>query len=618
MRNLILIVLIFLTIIYLLIYNLINVNKKIDSYFEINNQISEIVQINRDLYQFSVDNIKFNNYDNIKNKIDSITYILKNITDTQKYPLIKDSLFYKKSLEINEQVSNEIEIIEKLKSYNAIFNNSIRNLKILKSRIKNSHKYDEIYNKVLTINYGDNLNLDELKIEINKYKPDNEIETIFLSHVNILFEYFIKKQISKQNIENLDLINKLKSLHEVFEEYMQDIIKNIMFTIIIFILLLIISILLFIYYAYNVLKNKIELDKLKNALDISDNIIVITDINHNIKYVNHGFQKVSGYSSAEVIGKKPSILSTGLDNQKFYQGLRKTIHSGEKWNGEFINKNKFGEITYEKSSITPIKNSRGEIVEFLAVKLDVTKEKKYQNILMQQSKMASMGELLENIAHQWRQPLSIISSISSGALIQQKYNSLSKIELEEFFSKIFDTTQKLSKTIDDLKNFFENEEEIVTFKVGDSLEKAINLFSIKVEFNNIDIEYNKNINTLLTGKENEFVQTILNILNNSLDTFITNKIEKKVIKISTNQNSETLQIKISDNAGGVDEGILEKIFELYFTTKHKAIGTGVGLYMAYQIITHHFNANINAKNSLMTIDKKEYKGLSIIINIPIN
>lgn len=610
--------LIFLAIIYLLIYNLINVNKKIDSYFEINNQIIEIIEINRDLYQFSTNSIKFYNFDNIKNKIDSITYTLENITNMQKYPLLKDTLFYIKSLKINKKISNEIEIIEKLKSYNAIFNNSIRNIKILKSKIINSHKYDEIYNKVLTINYGDNLDLEKLKIEINKYNTKDEIETMFLSHINIVFEYFIKKQTSKQDIEKLDLFNELKSLHEVFEVYMQDIIKDIMFTIIIFIILLIISILLFIYYAYNVLKNKIELDKLKNALDISDNIIVITDINHKIKYVNHGFQKVSGYSSEEVIGKKPSILSTGLDNQKFYQELRKTIHSGGKWNGEFINKNKFGEITYEKSSITPIKNSKGEIVEFLAVKLDVTKEKEYQNILIQQSKMVSMGELLENIAHQWRQPLSIISSISSGALIQQKYNSLSKIELEDFFSKIFDTTQMLSKTIDDLKNFFEDEEEIVTFKVGDSLEKAINLFNIKIELNNINIEFNKNINTILTGKENEFIQTILNILNNSLDTFITNKIEKKVIKISTNQNSETLQIKISDNAGGVDENILEKIFELYFTTKHKAVGTGVGLYMAYQIITQHFNAHIYAKNSLITIDKEEYKGFSIIINIPIN
>ena len=271
---------------------------------------------------------------------------------------------------------------------------------------------------------------------------------------------------------------------------MENIIKDIKFLIIIFILLLVISIFLFIYYAYKVLKNKVELEKLKNALDI----IVITDIKHKIKYVNYGFQKSTGYSIQEVIGKKPSILNSGLHKKEFYNELNEIIHSGQKWDGEFINKNKFEKITYERSSITPIKNKKGEIIEFLSVKLDITKEKEYQDILAQQSKMVSMGELLENIAHQWRQPLSVISAISSGSLIQLDYKSFSKEELTESFSKIFDTTQKLSSTIDDLKNFFQKENEVVTFEVGSSIEKAIKLFSIKTEVNHIEIKFDKNSN----------------------------------------------------------------------------------------------------------------------------
>jgi PAS domain S-box-containing protein len=617
LKNLIIIVLIFLVIISSLIFNLITANKKIDSYFEINSKIIHLLQKNNDLYQFSLTNIKFNNYDNINNDILIIKDSLNDILDTKKYPLIKNTTFYSKSLEINKLIFKEIELLEKLKSYNAVYNNSIRNIKILKSKTKDIHLYDEIYNKALTLNYEDNLNLEQLKNEIKQYKTENEIEKLFLSHANIIFEYFIKKQDIKRNVDELNLFDQLKLLHDIFENYMEDIIKDIKFSIIIFIILLIISIFLFTYYAYKVLKNKIELEKLKNALDISDNIIVITDINHYIKYVNYGFNQSSGYSEEEVIGKKPSILRSGFHDKEFYDKLNETIHSGKKWNGEFINKDKFGKITYEKSSITPIKNDKGEIIEFLAVKLDVTKEKEYQKVLAQQSKMVSMGELLENIAHQWRQPLSIISAISSGSIIQLDYNTLSKEELKNSFNKIFDTTQKLSNTIDDLKNFFQKDEEIVTFEVGSSVEKAINLFSIKTEFNHINIEFDKNINTLFIGKESEFIQTILNILNNSLDAFITNKIEKKVIKISTNQNSEKIQIKISDNAGGVDENILDKLFDLYFTTKHKSIGTGVGLYMAYQIVTQHFKGEMYVKNSTMLINEKEYKGLDILINIPI-
>jgi PAS domain S-box-containing protein len=542
---------------------------------------------------------------------------LINIMDTRKYPLIKNTEFYSKSLQINTLILEEIEIIEKLKSYNAIFNNSIRNIKILKSKLDNSYKYDSIYNRALTLNYEDNLDAEILKNELIQYKAENELENMFLSHINIISEYFIKKQTAKQNINHLALFDELKTLHNLFEKNMKNIKNDIKLSIIIFILLLIISILLFTYYAYSVLRNKIELDKLKNALDISDNIIMITDLNHKIKYVNYGFKKATGYTEEEVLGKSPSILKSGLHPENFYKELKETIHKGKKWNGEFINKDKFGNITYEKSSITPIKNNKNEIIEFMAMKLDVTKEKEYQNILTQQSKMVSMGELLENISHQWRQPLSIISSIASSALIQLEYKNFSQDELKYSFEKIFETTQKLSKTIDDLKNFFEKEEDIITFKVGDTIEKVISLFTIKTEFNEINIEFDKNINILLIGKESEFIQTILNILNNSLDAFIDNQIEKKVIKISTNQNSEKVQIRISDNAGGVEDNILGKLFELYFTTKHKSIGKGIGLYMAYQIITQHFRGDISVKSATMEIDNKKYKGTDIIIDIPL-
>ena len=617
MRNLIFIVLAFLIIISFLIFSLINADKKIDSYFKINNQIIELMQTNRNIYQFSLNSIKYTNYDNIQYNINELKNIMNNIIDIKEHPLIKNTAFYKKSLIINELILEEIEIVQKLKSYNAVFNNSIRNIKILKSKITNSNTYDSIYNRALSLNYEDYIDVSKLKNEINKFQTNDPIEKIFLSHINIIFEYFIKKQNAKIEIEELNLFNELKMLHEVFEQYMEEILNHIKLTVIIFTILLIIAILLFINYAYLVLKNKIELEKFKNALDISDNIIVITDVNHIIKYVNYGFEKSTGYKAKEVIGKKPSILKSKFLNKDFYDNLNKTIHSGKKWSGEFINKSKTGNITYEKSSITPIKNDKGEIIEFLAVKLDITKEKEYQNVLTQQSKMVSMGELLENIAHQWRQPLSVISSISSGSLIQLDYKNFTQKELKDSFSKIFETTQKLSSTIDDLKNFFQEDEELFTFEVGNSVEKAINLFTIKTEFNQINIEFNKNINAILVGKESEFIQIILNILNNSLDAFIINEVKNKVIKISINQNSEKIQIKISDNAGGVDEDILDKLFDLYFTTKHKSIGTGIGLYMSYQIITQHFKGEIFVKNSNILINKKEYKGLDLIINIPI-
>ncbi len=591
MKNLSLIVLIFFIIISSLVYNLSNANKKIDNYFELNNQIIAISRLNTQLEQFSKNHLDIEVYDEIQINVYTIQAIFSTISNNTKKDLsLRNTKFYKKILSIKTLIEKEIEIIEKLKSYNMQFNDSIKNIQILKSEIEH-HKFDKFYNIALTFNYEKENNVNNLisiKEELNNIKSTNNIEEVFISNINIIFEYFIKKESLQSEINSLDLFNEISSLRNIFESYMQDIIKNIKNSIIIFILLLIISILLFIYYAYTVLKNKMELEKFKNALDISDNIIIVTDEKHLIKYVNHGFEKTTGYTKEEAIGKNPSMLNSGLKDKRFFEDLKSTINNGEIWNGEFINRNKFGKITYEKSTITPIRDQNNKIVEFMAIKLDITKEKEYQNILTQQSKMVSMGELLENIAHQWRQPLSIISSLSSSMLLQFKYTEPSKEDLNSSFEMIFETTQKLSNTIDDLRNFFDKNEDIVAFEVGTTIEKAINLFNIKLDLNEIKVEFEKDVNCILEGKESEFIQVFMNILNNSLDAFNAKNIQNKLIKINTKVEEKLLRIEINDNAGGTSSNIVNKMFELYFTTKHKAIRTGIVLYMVYQIVVYHF------------------------------
>ncbi len=621
MKNLSLIVLIFFIIISSLVYNLSNANKKIDNYFELNNQIIAISRLNTQLEQFSKNHLDIEVYDEIQINVYTIQAIFSTISNNTKKDLsLRNTKFYKKILSIKTLIEKEIEIIEKLKSYNMQFNDSIKNIQILKSEIEH-HKFDKFYNIALTFNYEKENNVNNLisiKEELNNIKSTNNIEEVFISNINIIFEYFIKKESLQSEINSLDLFNEISSLRNIFESYMQDIIKNIKNSIIIFILLLIISILLFIYYAYTVLKNKMELEKFKNALDISDNIIIVTDEKHLIKYVNHGFEKTTGYTKEEAIGKNPSMLNSGLKDKRFFEDLKSTINNGEIWNGEFINRNKFGKITYEKSTITPIRDQNNKIVEFMAIKLDITKEKEYQNILTQQSKMVSMGELLENIAHQWRQPLSIISSLSSSMLLQFKYTEPSKEELNSSFEMIFETTQKLSNTIDDLRNFFDKNEDIVAFEVGTTIEKAINLFNIKLDLNEIKVEFEKDVNCILEGKESEFIQVFMNILNNSLDAFNAKNIQNKLIKINTKVEEKLLRIEINDNAGGTSSNIVNKMFELYFTTKHKAIGTGIGLYMVYQIVVYHLKGSVYARNITFENEGKKEKGISIIIEIPLN
>ena len=263
MKNLSLIVLIFLLIISALIFNLFDANKKIDNYFELNNQIIHISQLNTKLQEFSKNNLSSQNYKEIQVDMNTIKNIFFNIENNKNYIQHKKTNFYKKILSIKILIEEEIEIIEKMNSFNIIFNKSIKNIQILKSKIDHN-KFDKFYNIALTLNYQKSIDIFGIKNELNSIGFSNKQEENFISNINVIFDYYVKKEDFQTQISNLNLFNEINTLHNIFEFYMQDIIKNIKKSMIIFIVLLSISILLFIYYAYSVLKNKMDLDKFKS------------------------------------------------------------------------------------------------------------------------------------------------------------------------------------------------------------------------------------------------------------------------------------------------------------------------------------------------------------------
>lgn len=239
----------------------------------------------------------------------------------------------------------------------------------------------------------------------------------------------------------------------------------------------------------------------------------------------------------------------------------------------------------------------------------------YEDIMKKQSKMAAMGEMIENIAHQWRQPLSAVSVLSSGMMLQNQENILDKETLTSNLNKIHEQVQYLSKTIDDFRNFFKPDKEKNSFKVKDLIKNSIKL--IKSRYNNIPILFIEDIedNELFTY-ENELLQVILNIINNSVDELI-NKECKRLIFINSYKKHNYLIIKIKDNGGGIDEKIIDRIFEPYFTTKHNYQGTGIGLYMSNNII-RHLHGKIEVKNIITKHDDIVYKGASFKIKLPLS
>ena len=245
----------------------------------------------------------------------------------------------------------------------------------------------------------------------------------------------------------------------------------------------------------------------------------------------------------------------------------------------------------------------------------IKKDKQKDTLLAQQAKMAAMGEMLENIAHQWRQPLSAISTISTGIKIQYEYAEVNKEDVIKSMNTIATTTKYLSQTIDDFRDYFNPKKEANYFSLKNIFEKISDLLEPQLSLRNIQII--KDIDNIrIFGFENEFLQVIINILNNSKDEFEKKELEKKYVFIDTKITENEIKIIIKDNAGGIGEDIIDKIFEPYFTTKYKSKGTGIGLYMSKQIVEKHMNGSITVFNEDYIYKEKSYKGATFLITFP--
>ncbi|MCG3662468.1 cache domain-containing protein [Aliarcobacter butzleri] len=239
-----------------------------------------------------------------------------------------------------------------------------------------------------------------------------------------------------------------------------------------------------------------------------------------------------------------------------------------------------------------------------------------QAILYQQSKMAAMGEMIGNIAHQWRQPLSIITTATSGMVLQKQMGVLTDEFFFEASNRINTSSQYLSQTIDDFRNFFIPNKEKSEVNLIEIFKKTLDLIS--AQFSSKDIEIIKNIEGVeFESYENELIQALINILNNSRDELI-KKDGERFIFVDAFEKDNFINIIIKDNAGGVIKENLDKIFEPYFTTKYKSQGTGIGLYMTEEIITKHLNGTICVENVEFTYNEKEYFGAEFTIRIDLN
>ena len=251
-----------------------------------------------------------------------------------------------------------------------------------------------------------------------------------------------------------------------------------------------------------------------------------------------------------------------------------------------------------------LENKINDIIEQITLK---TKYQEQQELLQQQelnmlaqSKNAQMGEMIGNIAHQWRQPLSVISTSASGMQVEKEMDILSNEKFISYTDGIIKNTVFLSKTMDTFRNYIKEKKEKKIVILQSRIDIAINIIEASLQNNNIQLINNiHNIEPIqITMVIGELSQVIINIINNAQDIIQERKIVNGWIKIELEKIENNITISIEDNAGGVSPSIINKIFDPYFTTKHQSVGTGLGLHMSKDIIKKSFNGHLTVENSI--------------------
>ena len=218
-------------------------------------------------------------------------------------------------------------------------------------------------------------------------------------------------------------------------------------------------------------------------------------------------------------------------------------------------------------------------------------------LLLEQAKQVSIGEMIGNIAHQWRQPLNALGLILQKIPILHKRNKLDMTTLDNTVEKGMVLINKMSATIDDFRYFFQEHKESNTFRLIDTVENCHALLSTILEHEKITFQVNIDDDIVINGHANELSQVLLNIINNAKDALTEMSVPDALISVSANLENDKVVIEIVDNAGGIPENIISKIFEPYFTTKEEGKGTGIGLFMSKRIIEESMQGRLTINNT---------------------
>jgi PAS domain S-box-containing protein len=344
---------------------------------------------------------------------------------------------------------------------------------------------------------------------------------------------------------------------------------------------------------------------------VSDKYIIssVTDLKGKIIDVSQAFCDITGYTKEELVGKNHNIVRHPDMPKEVFRDLWYKISNGHSWSGKVKNLKKDGGYYWVYAHIEPLYNTAGNIDSYISIRLDITESEELQEkvreeeeknrttreLMQQQSRLAQMGEMISMIAHQWRQPLTAITATTTTLHFKARHGNLEQENVITLANRINELAQHLSATINDFRNFFKTNNHKQQTDFDRILQSVLNIINSTLAGNHIllNIVQKGELSTLFTY-ENELKQVILNLIKNAEDALLEKSVPDPKITIEIDGNT----FIVKDNAGGIPEDILPRIFDPYFSTKVKKDGTGLGLYMSKIIVEEHCKGKLLVENDV--------------------
>ncbi len=365
--------------------------------------------------------------------------------------------------------------------------------------------------------------------------------------------------------------------------------------------------------------SEIERERLITAIEQSDDEIIITDTAGKMVFVNPAFERITGYKKEEALGKKPSILKSEEHTREFYKDLWDTISNGKVWAGRFTNKKKDGSIYYEQSTISPVRDKSGKIVNYVAVKRDITETLKRESEFQRIERMEAISVLAGGIAHDFN---NLLTGMMTNISQLREIVGFGKAGISELISDIEISVNEASSLVKQLLNFSRKSvSEFSVLNANSIIKKVLRLIrpttpqSVKIKLElDADLKH-------IEGNGSELYQVIVNIILNSFaampsggELYIKTEFvhfdndNMKSLPNVKNGERDFVKLTFKDSGFGMDEGTKERIFEPFFTTKAPGKGTGLGLSIAHRIINNH--------RGWIDVDSKPGEGTSFYIYLP--